>query len=71
MTQLVENLIGPAAACHLLGIQSHTLLRAINDGFIPAYRIGESVRFRPSELRHPALTGLDEYYQAKAKYFAA
>ena len=71
MNHPVENLIGPAAACQMLGIDHNGLLRGINDGFVPAYSIGGSVRFRPSELRHPALTGLAEYYRASDENFAA
>ena len=71
MNHPVENLIGPDAACQMLGIDQNGLLRGINDGFVPAYRIGGAIRFRPSELRHPALTGLAEYYRSKDKHFAA
>ena len=71
MTQAVENLIGPAAACQLLGVDQQCLLRGINDGIVPAYSIGGSVRFRPSELRHPALSGLAEHYRSKDDHFAA
>ena len=71
MNHPVENLIGLAAACQMLGIDQNGLLRGVNDGFVPAYRIGRAIRFRPSELRHPALTGLAEYYRAKDKHFAA
>ena len=55
----------------MLGVNQHSLLRGINDGFVPAYSIGGAVRFRPSELRHPALSGLDEHYRAKDEHFAA
>ena len=71
MTRNVENLVGPAVACQILGIDQTDLLRGINDGIVPAYRIGEAVRFRPSELRHPALTGLAEYYRTSDEHFAA
>ncbi len=71
MTQTEENLIDPAAACQMLSIDQHSLLRGINDGIVPAYRIGDAVRFRPSELRHPALSGLAEYYRKIDKEFAA
>ncbi|MCY3911143.1 MAG: hypothetical protein OXF99_06485 [bacterium] len=71
MTQTVENLIDPAAACQMLSIDQHSLLRGINDGFVPAYLIGSAVRFRPSELRHPALSGLAEHYRKIDKEFAA
>ena len=71
MNHPVENLIGPAAACQMLGVEQHSLLRGINDGIVPAYCIGGAVRFRPSELRHPALSGLDEHYRAKDEHFAA
>ncbi len=66
-----ENLIDPASACQMLGVDQHSLLRGINDGLVPAYCIGGAVRFRPSELRHPALSGLDEHYRAKDEHFAA
>ena len=42
----------------------------INDGIVPAYSIG-GASIRPSELRHPALGGLDEHYRAKDEHFAA
>ena len=71
MTHSGENLIGPAAACQLLGVDQQGLLRGINDGMVPAYSIGGSVRFRPSELRHPALAGLAEHYRSKDQHFAA
>ena len=71
MNHPVENLIGPAAACQMLGIDHHYLLRSINDGFVPAYQIGDAVRFRPSELSHPSLSGLAEYYRSRDKDFAA
>ncbi|WP_419848627.1 helix-turn-helix domain-containing protein [Candidatus Poriferisocius sp.] len=71
MAQAVENLIGPAVACQMLGVDQQSLLRGINDGIVPAYRIGDSVRFRPSELRHPALSGLAEHYRSKDEHFAA
>ncbi|MDE0603670.1 MAG: helix-turn-helix domain-containing protein [bacterium] len=71
MTQTVEDLIGPAAACQMLSIDQSSLLRGINDGIVPAYRIGSAVRFRPSELRHPSLSGLAEYYRKIDKEFAA
>lgn len=71
MNHLVENLIGPDAACRLLDVGPQNLLRGINDGIVPAYDIGGSVRFRPSELRHPALSGLAEYYRSKDEHFAA
>lgn len=71
MNHPAENLIGPAAACQMLSIDQHSLLRGINDGIVPAYRIGSDVRFRPSELRHPALSGLAEYYRKIDKEFAA
>ena len=71
MNHPVENLIGPADACQLLGVDQKSLLRGINDGFVPAYDIGGAVRFRPSELRHPALTGLAQYYRSRDKHFAA
>ena len=71
MNQTVENLVGPAAACQMLGIDHHGLLKGINEGIVPAYRIGEAVRFRPSELRHPALTGLADFYRARNDHFAA
>ncbi len=66
-----ENLIGPAAACQMLGVDQQSLLQGINDGIVPAYRIGRSVRFRPSELRHPALSGLAELYSERNSHFAA
>ncbi|WP_419917963.1 helix-turn-helix domain-containing protein [Candidatus Poriferisocius sp.] len=71
MNHLGEDLIGPAAACQMLGIDDHCLLQGINDGIVPAYRIGEAVRFRPSELRHPALSGLAECYLIRDENFAA
>ena len=71
MIHHVENLIGPDAACQMLGVNQHSLLRGINDGIVPAYSIGGAVRFRPSELRHPALSGLDEHYRARDEHFAA
>ena len=71
MNHPVENLIGPAAACQMLGLDHHSLLRGINDGIVPAYDIGGDVRFRPSELRHPALTGLADYYRSRDEHFAA
>lgn len=71
MNHSVENLIGPADACQMLGITHDSLLRSINDGIVPAYRIGGVVRFRPSELRHPALTGLAELYSLGKDPFAA
>ena len=71
MNKTVENLVGPAVACRLLGIDEDGLLRGINDGFVPAYRIGAAVRFRPSELRHPALAGLAEHYRSSDENFAA
>ena len=71
MNHPVENLIGPATACQMLGVDQRSLLRGINDGIVPAYSIGGSVRFKPSELRHPALSGLDEYYRSTAAHFAA
>ena len=71
MNNLVDNLIGPAEACQMLGANKHSLLRGINDGIVPAYSIDGAVRFRPSELRHPALSGLDEYYRSKDEHFAA
>ncbi len=66
-----NNLIGPAAACKMLGLSSDLLLRSINDGIVPAYRIGGVVRFRPSELRHPSFCGLANYYRLKDQHFAA
>ena len=71
MIQTVEILIDPAAACQMLKIDQDSLLRGINDGIVPAYRIGGAVRFRPSELRHPSLSGLAEYYRKIDKEFAA
>ena len=71
MNQTVENLVGPAVACQMLGIDQVGLLRGINDGIVPAYHIGPTIRFRPSELRHPALTGLAEYYRNCDRHFAA
>ncbi|MXW41939.1 MAG: helix-turn-helix domain-containing protein [Acidimicrobiia bacterium] len=71
MDQTKNNLIGPAAACEMLGLNPDTLLRSINDGIVPAYRIGDAVRFRPSELRHPSFYGLAEYYRCKDQHFAA
>ncbi|MCY3636707.1 MAG: helix-turn-helix domain-containing protein [bacterium] len=71
MNHPVENLIGPTAACQILGVDLQSLLRGINDGIVPAYCIGGSVRFRPSELRHPALSGLAELYRQRSKHFAA
>ncbi len=71
MNHPVENLIGPAAACRLLGVELQNLLRGINDGLVPAYNIGGSVRFRPSELCHPALSGLAEHYRSEDEHFAA
>ena len=71
MNNSVENLIDPDTACQMLGVERHSLLRGINDGIVPAYSIGGAVRFRPSELRHPALTGLDEHYRARDEHFAA
>lgn len=71
MNHTVENLVGPADACQMLGIDHHGLLRSINDGIVPAYRIGGAVRFRPSELRHPALSGLAEFYRSRRGHFAA
>ena len=67
----MENLVGPADACQMLGIDHNGLLRSINDGMVPAYRIGGAVRFRPSELRHPALSGLAEFYRSRRGHFAA
>ncbi|WP_419923637.1 helix-turn-helix domain-containing protein [Candidatus Poriferisocius sp.] len=71
MNYPAENLVGPAGACQILGIDLHGLLQGINDGIVPAYRIGEAVRFRPSELRHPALSGLAELYRSRQGHFAA
>ncbi|MCY4432321.1 MAG: helix-turn-helix domain-containing protein [bacterium] len=71
MNQTVEHLVDPAVACQMLGIDQADLLRGVNDGVVPAYRIGEAVRFRPSELRHPALTGLAEHYRHHDEHFAA
>lgn len=71
MNHPVENLIDPTAASQMLGIDQHYLLRGINDGIVPAYRIGEAIRLRPSELRHPALGGLAEYYRSRDKHSAA
>ena len=71
MNHPVENLIGPAAACQMLGVNQQGLLQGINDGIVPAYSIGGSVRFRPSELRHPALSGLAEHYRERNNHFAA
>ncbi len=71
MNHPVEDLIDPDAACRILGIDHRGLLRGINDGIVPAYLIGEAVRFRPSELRHPALSGLAELYSAGDRNFAA
>ena len=71
MSHPVENLVGPAAACQMLGLDRHSLLRGINDGIVPAYNIGGAVRFRPSELRHPAFFGLAEHYRSRDKHFAA
>ncbi len=71
MKHPAENLIGPAAACQMLGINQEYLLRGIDDGIVPSYRIGSAVRFRPSELRHPALSGLAEFYRERGKHFAA
>lgn len=71
MNHPVENLVGPAAACQMLGVDHQSLLRGINDGIVPAYSIDGSVRFRPSELRHPALSGLAELYRERTNHFAA
>ncbi len=71
MNHPVENLIGPAAACQMLGVDQQTLLRGINDGIVPAYRIAGAVRFRPSELCHPSLTGLAGRYRSEDGQFAA
>ncbi len=71
MNHLVEDLIGPAAACRLLGVGPQSLLRGINDGIVPAYSIGGSVRFRPSELCHPSLSGLAEHNRSTDEHFAA
>ena len=71
MTYPVENLIGPADACRLLGVGPQSLLRGVNDGIVPAYDIGGSIRFRPSELSHPALANLAERYRSKDEHFAA
>ncbi|MCY3967217.1 MAG: helix-turn-helix domain-containing protein [bacterium] len=71
MNPNTNNLIGPAAACQMLNLSPAILLRSINDGIVPAYRIGDVVRFRPSELRHPSFTGLAEYYRFKDQQAAA
>ena len=45
-----EDLIDPATACEVLQVQEPELVRMVNEGVVPAYRIAGQVRFRPSEL---------------------
>jgi excisionase family DNA binding protein len=42
--------LGTAAASEYLGITSRTLYRFVNDGLVPAYKMGRVIRFRIHEL---------------------
>lgn len=42
--------LGTAAAAELLGVQSRTLYRFIDEGRLPAYRFGRVIRVMRSDL---------------------
>jgi excisionase family DNA binding protein len=44
------DLVGPRAVTEILDIEASTLVRIVNEGHLPAYRIGNSIRFRAIEV---------------------
>jgi excisionase family DNA binding protein len=44
------DLVGPRAVTEILDIEASTLVRIVNEGRLPAYRIGNSIRFRAIEV---------------------
>jgi excisionase family DNA binding protein len=56
-----DNIVGPdwlgtTEAAHYLGLTPRTLYRLIDDGALPAYRIGRVIRVRVADL--------DDYIEA-------
>ena len=47
---IVEDWLSSADAAAYLGLRAPTLYRLINDGVLPAYRLGRAIRIKISDL---------------------
>lgn len=58
----VRPLLDPAQAARQLGIATEELFRLIDRGDVPAYRLADEIRLRPSEV--------DRYQRARREPWA-